>query len=69
MTVITGEQIDLYRLLALRQALKLELLGMTAKGRTAYSILRREYGFKGSRQRVLDQLNALRDQFLNKGQA
>ena len=69
MTAITGHQIDLYRLLALRQALKLELLGMTARGRTAYSTLKRDYGFKGSRQSVLEQLNALRDQFLNKGQA
>ena len=28
---------------------------MSSKGRTCYSILRREYGFKGSREKVLAQ--------------
>ena len=55
--VITGESIDHYKFLILIQGLKVEMKGMrmTSKGRTCYSILRREYGFKGSREKVLAQ--------------
>ena len=61
MTVITGPQIDAYRLLALRAMLKLELAGMTRRGRSAYAILKSEFGFRGSRASVLEQLNAAID--------
>jgi hypothetical protein len=41
---------------ALRGALKLEILGMRRGGRSVYSIIKEEFGFKGSKQRVLEQL-------------
>lgn len=63
MTVLTGNQIEAARLLALRQALKLELRGMKRRGRTAYSILR-GMGFKGSREAVLAQLDDIRSQLI-----
>ena len=64
MTVLTGSQIEAGRLLILRQMLKLEMLGMSkSRGPTAYSTLKM-MGFKGTRQSVLDQLNAWRDEFL-----
>ena len=44
------------RLVALRYGLKLEILGMKKKGCSAYSILKKEYGYKGSRKDVLSQL-------------
>jgi hypothetical protein len=55
----TPEQIATFRLLTLRQMLKLEMLGMTRRGRTAYSIIKEELGFKGSKQSVFDQLSEL----------
>jgi|TARA_R100000084_G_scaffold93837_1_gene47617 hypothetical protein len=56
MITLTGEQIPKARLVALRYGLKLEILGMKKKGRSAYSILKTEYGYKGSRKDVLSQL-------------
>jgi len=54
-TVITGEHIELYRLTALKAALKLEIAGMKRHGRSVYSILKSE-GYKGSREKVLNEL-------------
>ncbi len=48
--------IELFRLKALRGALKLEILGMRRNGRSAYAITKEEFGFKGSKQKVLEQL-------------
>lgn len=42
--VVTGEHINLARLLALKGALKLEILGMKRRGRSAFSILKKEFG-------------------------
>lgn len=54
------EEIALFRMKALRSALKLEILGMKRRGRSVYSIIKEEFGFKGSKQKVLQQLeNAL----------
>ena len=50
------ESIDFFRMKALRGALKLEILGMRRGGRSVYSIIKEEFGFKGSKQRVLEQL-------------
>ena len=54
-----------YRYATLIVGLKSEIRGMrlTAKGSTCYSILKREYGFKGSREKVLQQAEAYRDEF------
>ena len=57
-TYDTPEQIDAFRLRALRGALKLETLGMRRGGRSAYSIVKEEFGFKGNKQKVLEQLEA-----------
>tara|TARA_Y100000310_G_scaffold91334_1_gene88680 strand:+ start:3975 stop:4175 length:201 start_codon:yes stop_codon:yes gene_type:complete len=57
MTVIdTPEGIERFRLLTLRGALKLEVLGMKRRGQSVYSIVKKEFGFKGNKQRVLEQL-------------
>ena len=55
MTVITGTDIDLFRMSVLEKALRLELLGMKGRGRSAYSIIKSEFGLKGNRQSVYDQ--------------
>jgi uncharacterized protein YjfI (DUF2170 family) len=64
MTTLTGSQIEAARLLTLRQMLKLEMLGMSrSKGPTAYSTLKM-MGFKGTREKVLSDLDAWRDNLL-----
>lgn len=64
MTALTGHQIEAARLLALRQMLRLEMLGMSkSKGPTAYSTLK-SMGFKGTRQSVFDQLSEWRNNLM-----
>lgn len=55
MTILTeASQIERARLLTLRSALKLEIKGMTRKGRSACSLLK-DMGFKGrTKQQVLE---------------
>ena len=55
MTAITGTDIDLFRMSVLEKALRLELLGMKGRGRSAYSVIKSEFGLKGNRQSVYDQ--------------
>jgi len=55
----TPEGIEMYRLLALKYALKLEIAGMKHRGGSAYAMLKREFGFRGDKAAVLAQLLAL----------
>jgi len=55
----TPEQIDMFRFLSLISALKLECLGMTRRGQSAYSIIKAEYGFKGNKKSVLEQMEKI----------
>lgn len=65
MTTLTGNQIDDARRLTLRQMLKLEIKGLSkSRGPTAYSTLKAVYGYKGSREKVLSELDAWRDALL-----
>jgi hypothetical protein len=41
---------------ALKGALKLEIEGMKRRGRSVYSLIKEEFGFKGNKQKVLRQL-------------
>ena len=67
MSAITGENIDLFRLSILEKALKLELLGMKGRGRSAYSVIKSEFGFKGNKQSVYDQFVAYRKSITDGG--
>jgi len=49
--------IDLFRLKTLRQAIKLEAVGLKRRGRSALSIVKSEFGFSGNRKFVLEQLD------------
>ena len=65
MTTLTGSQIDDARRLTLRQMLKLEIKGLSkSRGPTAYSTLKAVYGYKGTREKVLAQLDAWRNNLL-----
>ena len=47
---------NIYRMVTLSKALKLEIKGMKRRGRSVYAIIKDEFGFKGGKQKVLDQL-------------
>ena len=47
-----------FRLLTLRSALELEILVMNRRGQSVYSIIKQEFGFKGNKQKVYDQIDA-----------
>ena len=55
----TPYKIELYRLLSLRRALRLEIVGLKGRGRSAYSIAKEELGIKGNKQKVLDQVHEM----------
>jgi len=49
------DQISFARLCALRGALRLEIQGLKrSRGPTAYSILKKEFGYAGTRPQVLE---------------
>lgn len=65
MTTLTGQQIGQAQLLTLRAMLKLEIKGMKrSRSPSAYSILK-TMGYKGTREEVLAQLDAKRNEILN----
>ena len=60
MTFNTPELISAYRLLMLASALKLETKGIyPIKGCSAYAQIKKEFGLRGSKQKVLDQFNQM----------
>jgi hypothetical protein len=56
--VVTGDSIPLYRLLTLKYALKLEIAGLKRRGRTAYAVIKSEFGWTGNRRAILERLTA-----------
>jgi hypothetical protein len=58
-TVLTGHAITVYRQKILLSALKLECMGMKRNGPSVYSIVKREYNLKGSKDKVLAQFAAI----------
>jgi len=49
------------RIAVLVGALKLEVLGMTRRGRSVYAIVKDEFGLRGSKRRVLEQLTDIKE--------
>lgn len=54
----TPEQIESFRLLALRSALKLECKGLKRRGPSAASIIKKETGLKGNNTVLLERFEA-----------
>jgi hypothetical protein len=48
------KDIELYRLKILRAALKLELYGMHRSGKSAYAVLKDEFGYTGKKAEVFE---------------
>jgi len=59
MILNTPSQIDAFRLLTLRGALRLEVMGMKRHGRSVYSIVKEEFDLKGNKQKVFDQFTKI----------
>ena len=55
----TPEKIEIVRLCALKSALKLEILGMKRRGRSAYAIIKEQFNLKGNKEKVLNQFNEI----------
>ena len=54
------EQLDFFRFLQLRGALRCEIAGMKhSSGRSAYAVIKKEYNLKGSKKKVLEQMNLI----------
>lgn len=51
------EEISVLRTLILRNSLLMETRGLRLSGGSAYAIVKREFGFRGNKVRVLDQLS------------
>ena len=65
-TLTTPTEIEGARLLTLRSMLKLEMKGMTrSRAPSAYSMLK-TMGFKGTREQVLAELDAVRNELIGK---
>lgn len=63
----TGDGVELYRLLALRSALSLELHGIKVRrGFSAYAAVKAEFGLKGTKQKVFEQFTLLVDEVSKK---
>ena len=59
MILNTPNQIDAFRLLTLRGALRLEVMGMKRHGRSAYALVKEEFALKGNKQKVFDQFTEI----------
>ena len=55
----TPSQIEAFRLIALLGAFRLEMIGLKRRGRSAYSLIKEEFNFKGNRVKVLRQFTEL----------
>jgi hypothetical protein len=49
------------RIAVLVGALKLEVLGMKRRGRSVYAIVKDEFGLRGNKRRVLEQLTDIKE--------
>ena len=57
--VTEPNQILHFRMLTLRAGLKLEIKGLRRSGRSFYTIIKKEFDLKGSRESVLEQFDSL----------
>lgn len=56
-------QIEMFRFKTLLKGLRLETLGMKmSRGQSCYSIIKQEFGLKGSKQKVYDQFKSMLEQ-------
>jgi hypothetical protein len=60
MTITGEENITLFRMISMKSALKLEILGMRhSSGHSVYVRIKKEFNLKGSKQSVLEQFTKI----------
>jgi len=62
--MITGEGINIFQFLARKSALKLEIAGLRHSKGSVYAVCKKVYGLKGSKQRVLEQMEEMHKSML-----
>jgi len=62
--VFTGDDIPIFRLMSLRSALQLEVRGIEFRmgGKSVCSIIKKEFGLKGNKEKVLIQFTEIVEQ-------
>ena len=56
-TVLTGNQIPTFRLMTLYKGIEIEGKGLkVSRGRSCLTIVKKEFGWKGNRQTILNKL-------------
>ena len=59
MIIDNPNHIELYQMMAQRQALILEMNIMKTRGKSAYALIKEMYKLKGSKQKVLEQFTKM----------
>lgn len=65
MPILTGKQIDKFRLITLESGIKLEGKGVRRSGRSCLAIVKAEFGWKGNRASILERLRQMIDAMPN----
>lgn len=61
-TTLTGKSIEYFAMVQALSGLKLEMKGIRiARGVSCYALIKKRYGLKGSREKVLTQFQAMVD--------
>jgi len=63
-TMITGNDINVFQFLTRKSALKLEIAGLKHSRGSVYAVCKKAYGLKGSKQRVLEQMEEMYKEML-----
>jgi len=58
-TIDTPEGIEAFRLLSMWSAMRLEALGMRVTNRSVTQMCKKEFGLKGSREKVIAEFEAI----------
>ena len=59
MIIDKPNHIELYRMMVQRQALKLQMKGIRTRGRSAYSMIKEQYGLKGNITKVYTEFTVM----------
>lgn len=66
MNITTQHEFDIFRILQLRAALRLECAGMRhSSGRSVCPIVKKMFGWKGNKEAILEKLCALIEEMKN----
>ena len=59
MIIDNPNHIELYGMMVQRQALKLQMKGIKTRGRSAYSLIKEQYGLKGNITKVYTEFTVM----------